>query len=173
MRKSATPSGLGFTARDRLRLIHAMHRAAESRLFRRIQAVLLVAKAYSFREAAEITGLSLSSVYKLVKRYLVSHQVDDFQDGERCGRPRVASAVSDSRILRELRRNPLRLGYRTNVWTVELLARHLSDRYGYPINPHTLQRRMKQMGLRCKRPRYVYAEKDPHRAQKKGPLSGN
>src|SRR5919198_4581313 len=144
MRKSATPSDLGFTARDRLRLTNAMQRAAESRLFRRIQAVLLVAKEYSFRKAAEITGLSLSSVYKLVRRYLVSHQVEDFQDGERCGRPRVASAVTDSRILRELRRNPLRLGYRTNVWTVALLARHLSDRYGYPINPHTLQRRMKQ-----------------------------
>jgi transposase len=173
MRKSASPLELGLTARDCLRLTHAMHRAAESRLFRRIQAVLLVAKEYSFRKAAEITGLSLSSVYKLVRRYLVSHQVDDFQDGERCGRPLVASAVSDSRILRELRRNPLRLGYRTNVWTVELLAQHLSERYGCPINPHTLKRRMKQMGLRCKRPRYVYAEKDPHRAQKKGPSSGN
>jgi transposase len=173
MRKSATPSGLGFTAGDRLRLTHAMQRAGESRLFRRIQAVLLIAKAHSFRKAAEITGLSLSSVYKLVKRYLVSHQVEDFQDGERCGRPRVASAVTDSRLLRELRRNPLRLGYRTNVWTVELLAQHLSERYGCPINPHTLKRRMKQIGLRCKRPRYVYAEKDPHRAQKKGPSSGN
>jgi transposase len=173
MRKSATPSALGFTARDRLRLSKAMHRVTESRLFRRIQAVLLVATEHSFTEAAEITGLALSSVYKLVKRYLVAHQVEDLQDGERRGRPLVATAITAARILRELRRNPLRLGYRTNVWTVELLAHHLRQRYGCSINPHTLKRRMKQIGLRCKRPRFVYSEKDPHRAQKKGRLSGN
>jgi hypothetical protein len=30
---------------------------------------------------------------------------------------------------------------------------------------------MRRLGLRWKRPRYVYATKDPHRAQKKGRLS--
>jgi hypothetical protein len=29
------------------------------------------------------------------------------------------------------------------------------------------------MDLVCKRPRYFYSEKHPHRAQKKGPLFGN
>ncbi len=119
-----------------------MQRVTESRLFRRIQAVLLVAKEHSFREAAEITGLALSAVYKLVKRYLIAHQVEDLQDGERRGRPLVAPAITEARILRELRRHPLRLGYRTNVWTVELLAQHLNERYGCSINPHTLKRRM-------------------------------
>ncbi len=41
------------------------------------------------------------------------------------------------------------------------------------ISARTLRRRMKEIGLRCKRPRYVYSEKEPHRAQKKGRLSGN
>lgn len=34
------------------------------------------------------------------------------------------------------------------------------------ISPRTLRRRMREIGLRCKRPRYFYEEKDPHRAQK-------
>jgi len=173
MRKSATPSELGFTARDRLRLVKAMHRATESRLFRRIQAVLLIAKEHSFIAAAEITGLALSSIYKLVKRYLSTHQVGALEEAERCGRPLVSPQITDARILRAVRCNPLRLGYRTNVWTVELLAQHLSERYACSINPHTLKRRMKQIGLGCKRPRFVYSEKDPHRAQKKGRLLGN
>jgi transposase len=67
-----------------------------------------------------------------------------------------------------MRRNPLQLGYRTTTWTVELLADHLSHRYGCVINPHTLRRRMKAIGLKFKRPRYFYEEKDPHRIQKKG-----
>lgn len=168
MRKSATPSELGFTAHDRRRLAKAVHLAAESRLFRRIQAVLLVAKEHSFAEAAEITGLALSSVYKLVRRYLIRHQVDDLRDRARLGRPPLAPQITHSRILRELQRNPLQLGYMTNVWTVELLAHHLGQRYRCSVSPYTLRRRMLQTGLRCKRPRYVYSEKDPHRAQKKG-----
>ena len=49
-----------------------------------------------------------------------------------------------------------------------LLAKHLGRTYGCPISPRTLRRRMRALGLRWKRPRYVYADKDPHRAQKKG-----
>jgi transposase len=91
-------------------------------------------------------------------------------DAPRSGRPRSAPNITDKRIVAELKRNPLKLGYNTTVWTVEIVARHLSQRYGCEIRPFTLYRRMKAMGLRCKRPRYVYWEKDPHRAQKKGAI---
>jgi transposase len=83
----------------------------------------------------------------------------------------VATQITEARILRALQRAPLRLGYRTNVWTVQLLAERLSEQYQCSISARTL-RRLKQIGLRCKRPRYVYSEKEPHRAQKKGRLSG-
>jgi len=69
-----------------------------------------------------------------------------------------------------LKRNPLQLGYHTTVWIVALLAQQLRLRYGFSIAPRTLRRRMKHIGLRYKRPRYVYQEKDPHRAQKKGAI---
>ncbi len=173
MRKSASSFELGFSARDRSHLAKALDKAKESRLFRRLQSVLLIAKGRSFTEASEITGLGRSSVYSLVKRYLRSHQVETLYDKDRSGRPAAAASITDSRILRQLQRLPRRLGYRTNVWTVELLAQHLSQRCECSINPHTLRRRMRRMGLRCKRPRYVYSEKDPHRAQKKGRLLGN
>ncbi len=173
MRKSASSSDLRFSARDRSRLAKALAKTKESRLFRRVQSVLLIAKGRSFTEASEISGLGRSSVYNLTNRYLRSHQVETLYDKDRSGRPAVAPSITDSRILRELQRLPQRLGYRTNVWTVELLAHHLSQRYECSINPHTLRRRMRRIGLRCKRPRYVYSEKDPHRAQKKGRLSGN
>jgi transposase len=59
-------------------------------------------------------------------------------------------------------------GYSATTWTVELLAKHLSRTSGCPISGRTLRRRLRAMGLRWKRPRYVYATGDPHRAQKKG-----
>jgi transposase len=64
----------------------------------------------------------------------------------------------------------MRLGYNTTGWTVALLARHPGQKYGCPIAARTLRRRLHRLGLRWKRPRYVYATKDPHRAQKKGRL---
>jgi transposase len=169
MRKPLNPSELGFSGRDCKHLVQALKRAASARLFRRIQAVLLVAQGRSFIETSAITGLSLRAVYHLVQQYLRSHRVEVLQDKSRSGRPPVAPDVTSARILRELQRVPLRLGYPTTVWTVKLLARHLSQRYRCSISARTLRRRMKQMDLRCKRPRYVYSEKDPHRAQKKGP----
>ncbi len=168
-----SPSELGFTARDRQRLSDAMARSVEARVFRRLQAVLLVATGRSFAEVAQITGLSLRSVYHLVDRYLQSHRVESLQDQSRSGRPPAAPQLTTAQILRELQRSPLKLGYRTTVWTVETLAHRLNQRYHCAIVPRTLRRRMQQIDLVCKRPRYFYEEKDPHRAQKKGRLFGN
>lgn len=173
MRKPATPADLGFTARDRQRLSEALARAPQTRVFRRLQAVLLVAQGYGLTEAAQVTGLSQRAVYHLVNHYLADHQAGRLLDSTRSGRPPAAPTITPARILAELKRSPLRLGYRTNVWTVELLAERLHHRYGCTISPRTLRRRMRDIGLRCKRPRYVYSEKEPHLPQKKGQLSAD
>jgi transposase len=173
MRKPATPADLGFTGHDRRQLSRALDDAPSTRVFRRLQAVLLVAQGYSTTESAHITGLSRRSVYHLVKRFLASHLVDDLFDPGFAGRPPAAPKITPARILAQLNRSPLQLGYRTNVWTVELLADRLHQQYDCAITPRTLRRRMRRMGLRCKRPRYVYSEKEPHLPQKKGRLSAD
>ena len=173
MRKSLSPSEVGFTARDRTHLSEALATAITARVFRRIQAVQLVAEGGRVAESAQITGLRPRTVYHLVARYLRCHQVESLHDLPRSGRPPDAPNLTAAQILRALKRAPRQLGYRTNVWTVATLAAHLSDHYAGPITPWTLRRRMRAMNLVCKRPRYFYEEKDPHRAQKKGPFSGN
>lgn len=168
MRKAQSPTELGFSGHDRRRLAKALEQAREAKTYQRIQAVLLIAQGYSVAEVARITGSTRRSVYYWVQRYLKHHCVLALDDAARTGRPPTAAAITKARILRELARDPLKLGYRTTVWTVALLATHLSQRYHTPITPRTLRRRMKELGLRWKRPRYVYATKDPHRAQRKG-----
>jgi transposase len=161
----------GFDPYDRRRLLHALQRAPDVRTSRRLQAVLLVAQGWPVPEVARSTGTRPWAVYSWVRRYLRTHRPDALYDAARPGRPQAASRITAARIARELRRDPLRLGYNTTGWTVALLARHLSRKYRCPISPRTLRRRMRRLGLRWKRPRYVYATKDPHRAQKKGRLS--
>jgi transposase len=148
-----------------------MARASEVRVFRRLQAVLLVCEGRGIGEAARVTGTGPWAVYKWVELYLRGHQPRDLDDALRSGRPPAAGAITGARIRRELARDPLRLGYMATEWTVPLLATRLSTRYGCAITPRTLRRRMKALGLAWKRPRHAFGEKDPHRAQKKGRLS--
>lgn len=170
MRRARTPNELGFDQHDRQRLADALRRATDVRTYRRVQAVLLVARGHCVPEVAELTGAKTAAVYDWVGRYLRTHQPDRLADAPRSGRPRVATAITDARIKRRFRRDPLRLGYSTTGWTVALLAKHVGRVCDCPIGARTLRRRMRALGLRWKRPRYVYAERDPHRAQKKGGL---
>ena len=157
-----------FTARDRRRLADALKHTREARHYKRLQAVLLIASGKSVGEVAHLTGASRQSVYNWVRRYAAAHRPAVLRDAARGGRPRAACDLTGDRILEELRRDPLSLGYSTQVWTVALLARHLSERRGCPVTERTLRRRMRAAGLRWKRPRYVLTGRDPHVAQKKG-----
>lgn len=117
---------------------------------------------------ARLTDLKPWAIYAWVRRYLAGRRPDALADCPRPGRPPAAPAITDARIVRQFCRDPLRLGYSTTGWTVPLLAAHLSRTHDCTLAPDTLRRRMRALGLRWKRPRYVYADKDPHRAQKKG-----
>jgi transposase len=168
MRRARTPNERGIDHHDRQRLAGAWRRVTDVRTYRRVQAVLLVAGGHPVTEVAQLTGAKPAAIYDWVARYLRTHQPDSLADAPRSGRPRVATAITDARIKRQFRRDPLRLGYSATGWTVALLAKHLGRVYDCPITARTLRRRMRALGLRWKRPRYVYADKDPHRAQKRG-----
>jgi transposase len=170
MRRARTPHELGFDQHDRQRLADAFRRVTEVRTYRRVQAVLLVARGHPVTEVAQLTGAKPAAIYDWVARYLRTRQPDSLADAPRSGRPRVATAITDARIKRQFRRDPLRLGYSATGWTVALLAKHLGRVYDCPIAARTLRRRMRALGLRWKRPRYAYADRDPHRTQKKGGL---
>jgi transposase len=168
MRTPRTPADLGFDQHDRQRLARAVESCPDARTFRRLQAVLLVARGRTVPEVARLTDLKPWAVYAWVRRYLTSHRPEALVDRPRSGRPGAAPAITDARIVRQFRRDPLRLGYDTTGWTVALLAAHLGRTHDCPITPDTLRRRMRKSRLVWKRPRYVYADKDPHRVQKKG-----
>jgi transposase len=172
MRTAKGPGELGFTRYDRPRLVKALRGATEARDFRRLQAVLLIAQGRPVAEVAQIACASKRSVYGWLRKYLESHRVEDLTERPRSGRPAAAEAITDECIRAELAKDPMALGYSMTTWTVKTLAKHLSRTYDCPITGRTLRRRMADMGLCWKRPRYVYSTKDPHRAQKKGLLCG-
>lgn len=171
MRKALAPAERGLTRYDRARLRRALGHAEDVRVYQRAQALLLVAEGYTLAQAAHVAGLSRPTVYFWLKRYVQQRRVEALRDVPRRGRPPAAERITPEQILLELSLPPSDWGYCTHIWTVALLASHLERRYGCPINPHTLRRRMKAMGLRWKRPRYVFSQKAPHLPQKKELLS--
>lgn len=168
MRRAENPTERGFDRYDKRRLTKALQGIEDVRTYRRVQAVLLVAQGRTVAEAAEIVGGQPWAVYAGVRAYLQGHDPGRLRDAPRSGRPRTAPAITNPRIEQEVRRDPLRLGDNATGWTVALLAEHLQRQYDVAISPRTLRRRMRDLDLRWKRPRYVYATKDPNRAQKKG-----
>ena len=168
MRIARTVAALGFRRSDRHHLADALKQVTMVRAYKRLQAVRLVAAGRAVKEVAQIVGVSDQTIYNWVNCYLQEHTAAALFDEPRAGRPPAAPGITAARIKREFGRDPLRLGYQATVWTVPLFTAHLSRRYCGQLSPDTLRRRMKQLGLRWKRPRYVYAEKEPHLPQKKG-----
>lgn len=160
-----------FFRGDAAQLRRAMRQVRDKRTFVRLQAVLLYKEGKPLKEITRLVSKSRQVVYRWVKAFLHSHNPFSLCEAARSGRPLAASVISEKRILSALQIDPREVGCRVNAWTVETLKDYLNRRYQTGITGITLRRRMKQIGLRYKRPRYVYQEKAPHVAQKKGRLS--
>ena len=159
-----------FSGHDRRRLARVMSSASELHLFRRAQAVLRVAEGYTIAEAAQLAGVDRTSVYRWTQKYLAARNPQDLADEPRSGRPRVAPVFTEKRLAQILAQDPRPKGYQATTWTVPLLAAHLRQHYQCSLSEDTLRRRLHEYEYRWKRPRYVFQERDPHVAQKKGRL---
>jgi transposase len=171
MESKQSYSAVHFSGHDRRRLAKAMSSASEPYLFQRAQAVLRVAEGYTMTEAASLAGVDRASVYRWTQRYWAARNPQDLTDAPRSGRPRIAPVLTEKRLARILVRNPRQEGYQATSWTVPLLVTHLRQHYRCSLSEDTLRRRLHEYEYRWKRPRYVFHERDPHVAQKKGRLS--
>ena len=168
MRGHARSAAQRFSLIDRCRLKRAITAAREARLYRRIEAVLLVAEGQPISEVARRVRATRLSVRSWVERYLATHDAATLADRPRRGRPHSAPRLTPRRLAAALTRDPRGCGYQATSWTVPLLRHYLQQRHGITIGARTLRRRLHEADYRWKRPRYVYAGRAVHLAQKKG-----
>ena len=152
---------------DRRRLATALAAAREARVYRRLEALLLVAEGHAVAEAARRCRVDRSSVHRWLAQYRAEHEATALIDRPRSGRPRRHPRLTPQRLAAALARDPRRCGYQATSWTVPLLAHDLAAK-GLAVSPQTLRRRLHEAGYRWKRPRYVYVERAAHLPQKKG-----
>jgi transposase len=169
MRRHTKSVAQRFSPTDRRRLERALSAAREARLYRRIEAVLLVAEGQPISDAAQRVRATRLSVRRWVERYLAAHDAAALADRPRRGRPHSAPQLTPRRLTAALAPDPRGCGYQATSWTVPLLRQYLQRRHGITISARTLRRRLHEADYRWKRPRYVYAGRAADLAQKKGP----
>lgn len=157
-----------FTRADRRRLEQGLATAREAREYRRLEATLLVAEGSSISEAARRVRVARLSVRRWVERYVHAQDAQALAERPRSGRPRQAHALTPRLLAATLACDPRSYGHLATSWTVPLLAQHLAAQDGLALSTRTLRRRLHEAGWRWKRPRYVYAQRAAHVAQKKG-----
>ena len=108
------------------------------------------------------------SVRRWVECYVATHDAAALADRPRRGRPHSAPRLTPRLLAVALARDPRGCGYQATSWTVPLLRQYLQQRHGIAISARTLRRRLHAADYRWKRPRYVYAGRAVHLAQKKG-----
>ena len=139
-------------------------------MYRRVEALLLVAEGQTVAKAARRCHVDRSSAHRWLGQYGARREATALADRPRRGRPRQSHRLTPRRLAAVLARDPRRCGYQATSWTVPLLAHDLAAK-GLAVSPQTLRRRLHEAGYRWKRPRYRYAHRAPNLAQKKG-LSG-
>ena len=164
--------GMRLSGVDRRRLAAALEAAREARVYRRVEALLLVAEGQTVAEAARRCHVDRSSVHRWLRQYGARRDATALVDRPRSGRPRQSSRLTPRRLAAVLARDPRRCGYQATSWTVPLLTHYLDTQKGIAISDRTLRRRLHEADHRWKRPRYVYAGRAAHLAQKKGLWSG-
>ena len=156
-----------FTRADRRHLARSMAATPLARVYRRLAAVLAVAEGQPLVAVARQARVDRTTVRRWVDRYLVGHDPNALVDDDRTGRPTLR-ALTDRRLRRVLATDPRTRGYHAATWTAPLLAAYCADRFDCAVSPRTLRRRLHALGYRWKRPRYRYAHRATHLAQKKG-----
>lgn len=128
-----------------------------AKLFKRTQALLLLSEGKSVRDVAKTLSVSRQAVYNWKERYETSNRdPKSLLSKPIPGRPRIHSEKELKKIKTEFNKNPKKLGYVTEFWTVRLLIEHLKKKCGIIISDKTLRRRLHEFGYVWRHPRYVY-----------------
>src|ERR671932_2828197 len=156
MQRHDRSRGVRLSGADRKRLAAALETAHEARVYRRVEALLLVAGGRRVAEAARRCHVDRSSVHRWLGQYGARRDAAALADRPRSGRPRQSSWLTPRRLAAVLARDPRRCGYLATSWTVPLLVHDLAAQEGIAISARTLRRRLHEADYRWKRPRYVY-----------------
>ena len=98
MRRHDRSRGVRLSGADRKRLAEILETAREARVYRRVEALLLVAEGQTVAEAARRCHVDRSSVHRWLGQYGAERDAAALVDRPRSGRPRQGSRLTPRRL---------------------------------------------------------------------------
>lgn len=122
-------------------------------------------KGYSPEVVIDLLGLSRSCIYTWLRRYR-AHGLEGLETRTAPGSLPVLTEGMEQ-WLREtvLHSTPVAHGYDTLLWTREILAELLVQRFGVPVSGRTVSWHLRKMGLTYQKPSYRATEQDPQEVE--------
>ena len=145
-------SKLNLTTGQKNSIRRLMKKTTDKRHYRRLLAVLQKSNSRTFEDIAKEHGVSIRSVQRWLSAYLRTGTkgLEIKKTGS------TQSRITDENreiILSVLFNDPNIFGYIRNTWSLRSLAKCLTEELDIPLSFRHLQRILKDMGIRCKRPK--------------------
>jgi transposase len=160
-----------LTTRERKALEHLMTHTDDAATLRRAHALLCLNRGEAAQDIADQFHLSRHTIYKWAARYHHS-QGSDFSaclaDAPRSGRPCTCCGVIDPLIDQVIDQDPRTFGYRSTIWTAQLLCQYLRDAHATEVSRQSVSLAIKRLRIRWKRPRHHLALRPSFWRQAKG-----
>jgi transposase len=160
-----------LTGKQRIELEQLLTCHADSRLYQRALALLLLDDGQSVEEIAVALRVSRQSVYNWACRFQQRGSlsaVERLTDSARSGRPLTVKGIVDPLIDAVIDSDPRDLGYNSTVWTAELLRHYLREQHQQEASLRSIGYSLARLRIHWKRPRHTLARRDPHWRQVKG-----
>ncbi len=160
-----------LTTRERKAIAHLMAHTDDAVILRRAQAVLWLSQGERVQAIADHFQLSRHTIYKWVTRYQQSEESDlcaRLADAPRSGRPCTCRGVIDPLIDHVIDQDPRTFGYRSTVWTAQLLCQYLREAHALEVSRQSVSLAIGRLRIRWKRPRHQLALRPAFWRQAKG-----
>jgi len=166
-------TSIELTGSERLILQCLAAHSDDARLVQRAYALLWLDDGESLADIAERLCVSRQSVYNWISYWEDRAEQEISQrlsDAPRSGRPPTAKGIIDPLIDEILDSDPRSFGYRSTVWTAQLLVHYLSDKHRLNVSDDSVRLAIIRLGVRWKRLRHHLGLRDPRWRQAKGGL---
>ena len=128
---------------------------------RKIAVRAVVEKDYSPEIVTDVFGISRNCIYDWLNKYRKGGY-DALDTNYAPGMEPIITKVMDVWLkIVVVSKDPTDFGYDTRLWTCEILAALLNEKFGIDIAGAAVNSHMKKMGLTYQKPRYLASEQDP------------
>jgi transposase len=156
---------------ERAALIAVAASTKDATQLRHAQALLWLDEDESVEEIADRLLVRRQTIYNWVRQFNRRADTDiltRLDESERSGRPRTAKGIIDPIIDEIIDQDPREFGYRSTIWTADLLRQFLQDQHTIEVSERSINLAIERLQIRWKRPRHQLALRPENWRQAKG-----